>query len=165
MAELAQHARGRLAELPLAPDDGPMAELARRLDLRPEHVELVWAIVACSVDGRLLPHLETIGGGHARRGLSLSVYAMLAELADESVAALAHWLASPNALVADGLIAATEAVSPAARAYVASSRLVSFLRGEDHDPAPLRIVTAPAKLLHDATQQALIAEIAAALSR
>jgi hypothetical protein len=165
MAELAEDARARLAELPLLADDGPMAELARRLALSPEHVELVWAIVACSVDGRLLPHLETLGGGHARRGLSLSVYAMLAGLADESVAALAHWLASPNPLVADGLIAATELVSPAARAYVASARLVSYLRGEDHAAEPLRVVTAPDHLLHDATQQATIAEIAAALSR
>jgi hypothetical protein len=168
MTELAEQARARLAELVrdgVDRQDGPMTILARRLELRPEHVELVWAIVACSVDGRLLPHLETIGGGHARRGLSLSVYAMLAELTDETVAALAHWLASPNALVADGLIVATEAVSPAARAYVASARLVSYLRGEDHAVAPLRIVTPPADALYDAGQQATINEIAAALSR
>jgi hypothetical protein len=167
LAELAHEARARLGDLgtSVGPDDGPMTRLAHRLALSPEHVELIWAIVACSVDGRLLPHLETLGGGHARRGLSLSVYTMLAELTDQSVAALAHWLASPNALVADGLIVATEAVSPAARAYVASPRLVSYLRSEDHVLAPLRIATAPEHLLYDPAQQATIDEIAAALSR
>lgn len=39
----------------------------------------MWAVVACSIDGRLLPHLEALGGGHARRGLSLSVYAAMCE--------------------------------------------------------------------------------------
>jgi hypothetical protein len=165
LPEQAQQARAKLAALPDADDDGPMEQLADRLGLAAEHVELVWAIVAASVDARMLPHLETLGGGHARRGLSLSVYAMIAELTDASVAGLAHWLASPNALVSDGLIVATEAMSPAARAYVASSRFVSYLRGDDHSVEPLRIVSAPTRLLHDATQQATIDEIAAALSR
>ncbi len=164
MSELAQQARERLAELPPVVDDGPMMQLARRFDLQPEHVELIWTIVACSVDGRVLPHLETLGGGHARRGLSVAVYAMLAELADDTVAALAHWLASPNPLVADGLISTSEAVSAAARAYVASPRLVSYLRGEDHAAMPLRIVSAPAQLLHDTAQLATISAISAALS-
>ena len=168
MDDLAAHARGAIqairTELPV-PDGAPMARLAERFELSPEHVELVWAVVACSIDGRLLPHLEALGGGHARRGLSLSVYAMLAELTDESVARLAHWLASPNPLLANGLIVATEAVSPAARAHVASSRLVSFLRGEDHGIAPLRLVSAPADTLHDAEQIATVQEIAASLAR
>ena len=166
MTDLAKDARTQLDSLRATrEDETPMSRLADRLGLGREHVDLVWAIVACSVDGRALPHLETLGGGHARRGLSLAVYAMIAELTDESVAALAHWLASPNPLIADGLIVATEAVSPAARAHVASPRLVSFLRGEDHAVAPLRIVTAPDGLLHDAVQQATIDELAAALSR
>src|ERR1041384_8457407 len=70
----------------------PMARLAAKLGLGPEHVELVWSIVACSVDGRLVPHLEALGGAHARRGLSPAVYAMLARVDDDSVAQLAHWL-------------------------------------------------------------------------
>src|SRR5881394_3951235 len=40
----------------------PMARLAAKLSLSPECVELVWNIVACSVDGRLVPHLEALGG-------------------------------------------------------------------------------------------------------
>jgi hypothetical protein len=168
MHELAASARATASaiEAELAAEgDGPMAQLAARLQLSREQVELAWAVVACSVDGRLLPHLETLGGGHARRGLSLSVYAMLAELTDESVAGLAHWLASPNPLLADGLIVSTETVSPAARAYVASARFVGFLRGEEHGIAPLRLAGPAPGLLHDDDQRATIAEIAAALTR
>ena len=73
MYELAGHARdtaGALVkELRSERPEAPMARLAKRLELGPEHVELVWTLVACSVDGRLLPHLEALGGGHARRGL------------------------------------------------------------------------------------------------
>jgi len=146
-------------------DDLPMPRLARQLGLAREQVELLWAIVACSVDGRLVPFLEALGGAHARRGLSPSVYAMLAEVTDDSVARLAHWLATPNPLVADGLLVATEQASPAARAYVASSRLVSFLVGERHAIEPLRMASAPPELLHDARQAATVDAIAGALSR
>ncbi|CAN5770922.1 hypothetical protein BH11MYX3_BH11MYX3_27450 [soil metagenome] len=163
-AAAAERARSIGQQL-VEPPEAPMSRLARRLGLEREHVELLWTVVACSIDGRLLPHLESLGGGHARRGLSLSVYAMLAELGDDTAADLAHWLASPNPLIADGLVTATENVSPAARAYAASARLVSFLRDEDHAIAPLRIAAAPKILLHDEDQRATIVEIAAAMRR
>ncbi len=169
VSDLAAKADQDLAtiERELPADEGglPMARLARRLGLDHDQTELVWTIVACSIDGRLIPHLETIGGAHTRRGLSPSVYAMLAQLADDSVAQLAHWLASPNALVADGLLLATEPVAPAARAYIATSRLISFLAGEDHGIEPLRLARVPGDLLHDDRQRATIGEIAAALER
>jgi hypothetical protein len=165
MHELAAAAKQKIADIPAENPELPMGRLARRLGLAPEHVELLWAIVACSVDARMVPHLETMGGAHARRGLSPSVYAMLAELDDDTVANLAHWLASPNPLVADGLIVATEPASPAARAYVAATRLVSYLTGDEHGIAPLRAVEITPDLLHDERQTAVIAEIATALER
>jgi hypothetical protein len=168
LPEVAAKARDALAAVERELGNGaglPMARLARRIGLSPEQTELVWAIVACSIDGRVIPHLEALGGAHARRGLSPAVYAMLAELGDESSARLAHWLASPNPLVWDGLLVASEQVSPAARAYVASSRLVSFLQDEDHGIEPLRIARVPPELLHDPQQLATIKEIAAALGR
>ncbi|MEO7729432.1 MAG: AAA family ATPase, partial [Kofleriaceae bacterium] len=143
----------------------PMARLARRLALRPAQVELLWTVVACSVDGRLVSHLEALGGAHARRGLSPSVYAMLAELDDDSVAQLAHWLAAGNPLVATGLVIAAEPASPAARAYVAAAPLVSYLLGDDVVGEPLLEVHAPAALLHDRDQRQTLAEIAAVLGR
>jgi hypothetical protein len=167
MHELALAAAREIAALRADLDVGgpPLARLADKFGLSHDQVELVWTLVACSVDGRLLPHLETLGGGHARRGLSMAVYAMLAELTDETVAQLAQWLAAGNPLVAAGLIVSAEPVSPAARAYVASSRLVAFVCGEDHDIAPLRIASAPAELLHDDDQLATLRELREALAR
>jgi hypothetical protein len=150
IAQLASF-RGDTLELEL-----PMARLAQQLALTPEQVELVWTVVACSVDGRLVSHLESLSGGHARRGLSLQVYGMLSELADDTVARLAHWLASPNSLVRDGLLDITEPASPAARAYVASPRLVGFLTGDDQLAPPLQRVTAPADPLYDERQRAAL---------
>ena len=162
--DLIEAAREVLADIErtLAPNFR-MDRLAQRLSLDPEHVEFVWATVACSVDGRIVPHLQTLGGGHARRGLSLAVYAMLAELEDDTTARLAHWLTIDNRLVADGLIIETEEVSPASRAYVASPRLASFLAGDDRLPAPLRLASAPSSALYDPHQSRAIDQIAASL--
>jgi AAA+ superfamily predicted ATPase len=171
MPELAVSASAKLQEIEhgLAAEGTqpalPMAMLTRRLALQPQQVEFLWSAVVCSVDGRIVPHLEALGGAHARRGLSASVFAMLAQLDDHTVAGLAHWLASPNALVNDGLLVATEPASPAARAYVASSRLVSFLAGDDHGTEPLRLVRPSTELLHDVRQTAAIEEIRGALDR
>src|SRR5258706_604334 len=111
----------------------PMSTLARRLCMSALQIDFVWSAVACSVDGRLVPHLEALGGAHVRRGLSPALFAMLAELDDATVADLAHWLASPNPLVGAGLLVAAESSTPASRPYVASSRLVAFLAGREHD--------------------------------
>ena len=166
MADVQAVARAALAELGATGTHPAMAQLAGALALTPEQVELVWCVVACSVDGRLVPHLEALGGVHARRGLSASVFAILAELDDASVARLAHWLASANPLVRYGLLSVSDPASPAARAYVASPRLVSFLAGTEHDIAPLRIVRVPEPgvLLHDAPQLARLAALRAALA-
>src|SRR4051812_18196386 len=168
MQELARGAAREIEKLRANLGESPeMTRLASRLGLDAAQVELVWALTACSVDGRLLPHLEALGGGHARRGLSMAVYAMLAELGDETVARLAHWLAAANPLVAVGLLVAAEQVSPAARAYVASSALVAFLRGDDRDRerdiAPLHVRPPATELLHDDEQLGTIREISAAL--
>ncbi len=169
MVELAAAARARIAELDGADEadrELPMARLAARLALLPRQVDLVWAIVASSVDGRIVPHLEALGGAHARRGLSPAVHAILAELDGDTAAELARWLASPCWLVAAGLVVAAEPASPAARAYAASPRLIGFLAGEpQEDRDAVRIVRAPAGLLHDARQAAAIDAIRAALER
>ncbi|HET7503626.1 MAG TPA: ATP-binding protein [Kofleriaceae bacterium] len=167
MTELAASAAAQVAAVSAEPvgRELPMARLARRLGLGPAQIDLVWAIVACSVDGRLVPHLEALGGAHARRGLSLAVHAMLTGLDDLSVAALASWLASPNPLVDTGLVNVAEPASPAARAHAASSRLVEHLTGEDDRIDPLRLVRAPAGALHDPVQRAAIDDLRGALDR
>ena len=114
MPDVQAAARTALGALGAGSDHPAMAQLARALALTPEQVELVWCVVACSVDGRLVPHLEALGGVHARRGLSPSVFAILAELDDDSVARLAHWLASPNPLVRYGLLSVSDPASTSA---------------------------------------------------
>lgn len=163
--EFVMAAREALAEAERGLTPNPrMEQLAQRLGLEDEHQELVWAIVACSLDGRIVPHLQALGGGHARRGLSLAVYAMLAELQDGTTARLAQWLTTDNQLVTDGLLMETEEVSPASRAYVASPRLASFLTGDDRLPAPLAVASVPSFALHDPRQSAAIDRISAALA-
>jgi hypothetical protein len=144
----------------------PMARLARRFGFSPPEIDLIWCVVACSVDGRDVPHLEALGGGHVRRGLSLAVYALLTGVPDVSnhaIAYLAHWLAAPNPMVETGLLRAIEAASPAARAYVASSRLVSFLIGDDPALEPLRRVTVPDDVLYDDRQTVTLPDLRAAV--
>ncbi len=158
MTDVAAAAAARGAAIPPAPAMSALGLSAAQLDF-------VWTAVACSVDGRVVPHLEALGGAHARRGLSAATYALLAEIDDGSVAALAHWLASPNPLVELELLAPTEPASPAARAYVASPRLVAYLRGEAHPTGPVRVAHPAAGLLHDPDQRATIATIAGALVR
>jgi len=167
MNEAAEGAHTALAAIETYDDDrgSPMAVLAAKVDLTTEQCRLLWGIVACSFDPRIVPHLEALGGAHARRGLSLSVYAQLAELDDSLVTQLAHWLARPNALLATGLLVATEQASPAARAYVASPRMVSFLAGTEDPVEPLRLVQASRPLLHDPQQSEAIDKIATALER
>lgn len=163
----ADAARVALAALEMSDNgrESPMTILATALELTAEQCRLLWSIVVCSFDARIVPHLEALGGAHARRGLSLSVYAQLAELDDSGVTQLAHWLARPNPLVVTGLLLATEHASPAARAYVASARLVSFLAGMDEAIDPLRLVQADRPLSHDLRQSETINEIAVALER
>lgn len=162
--DLIEAAREALADIERVLVPNPrMDRLAKRLLLDAEQVEYIWAAVACSIDGRIVPHLQTLGGGHARRGLSLAVYAMLAELEDDTTARLAQWLAIDNPLVADDLLIETEEVSPASRAYVASPRLASFLAGDDRLTTSLSLVSVPSSALHDPKQSATIDQIAASL--
>ncbi|HEY0252011.1 MAG TPA: hypothetical protein VGC41_10815, partial [Kofleriaceae bacterium] len=95
MTDLVESSQDEIARLRASPTESTaMARLAARLGLTDDQTELVWAIVACSIDGRLLSHLESLGGGHARRGLSIAVYTQFAELGTEVAAQLAQWLAA-----------------------------------------------------------------------
>jgi hypothetical protein len=147
--------------------DARMERIAQRLRLAPEQVELLWAIFACSSNGRILPHLEDLGGPHTRRGLSVAVYTMLADLPSPVAQRLANWLAHDNPLVASGLVLAreTDDASLAARPYVVSPRLATYLCGDDRAPAPLSLVRPPATVLHDERQRDTVSVIAQILAR
>lgn len=165
--DLVDAARDRLAAIDrLLGDVGhdPMDALARRFELQPAQVDFLWTAVACSVDGRMVPHLEVLGGTPARRGLSPALYATLTAARDAVVAGLAHWLVSPNPLVDNALLTSSENASHAARTYLASPRLIGFLSGRSGGSAPVRGVRADrARLLHDDVQRERIADLMAIL--
>lgn len=140
MTEVAAQARAELGDAD--PDEhGPMAQLARALDLDALRCDVVWSIVACSYDPRVSSHLEAMVGASGRRGLSVSAYCDLSGLDSSRGLDLARWLDAPtNLLVSTGLLIAAEPASPAERAYVASSRLVSFLAGDDAPESPVHAV-------------------------
>jgi hypothetical protein len=166
-ADIAAAATARIAEIERRPfaADGMMARLAARVGLPPMSVDFLWAAVACAFDGRIVPHLEALGGLHGRRGLSVAVYAALAGLDGEAAARLSRWLADANPLVANGLLVPAEDVTPAARAYVASPRLAAYLSNDRHDIAPLRRVRRPVvDLLHGAVELARIERVRVALA-
>lgn len=164
-ADLADSLRARLQE-PITNECSPMAHLARALDLDELQSDLVWSIVACSYDPRIAPLLAGFAGAHVRRGLSISAYIELAQVDKNRAVDLTLWLDGPdNPLVSVGLVSVTEPASPATRAYVASSRLVRFLAGNDVPGDPVRLVRPERPLLHDETQVASIEQIAAVFER
>ncbi len=143
----------------------PIAGLATRLQLDPPSVDFLWAAVACAVDGRIVPHLEALGGPHARRGLSLAVYAAIAgDLVPETIG-LAERMVLSHPLVVHGLLASIDDASPAARAYLPAPRLVAYLSMRTGAVHPLRVADHRLDLLHDARQRAQVQTVAAALSR
>jgi hypothetical protein len=137
--------------------DTPMARLAKRHALSAAQLELVWAIVATTVDPRIAIPLEALWGTAARRGLSVAAYQHLRGLDAETGRDLALWLAHRSSLLASGLIVGTDPSAPiASRTYVATERLVAHLLGDDAPAAPLRIVHAPPRMiLGEPQQQAL----------
>jgi hypothetical protein len=134
-------------ERELGPDPR-MDRIAQRLALTPEQVAFVWAV---------------LGGGHARRGLSVAVYARLAELDGPATKRLSDWLANDNPLVWVGLIRAAEQASVAAIPFTASPRLSTFLGGDDRPAAPLALASVPDGVLHDQRQRSIIAQISEVL--
>lgn len=58
----------RLAKLPT---ESPVGELARQLGLA--QADLLWTCVADSVEPRLTVHVESLGGGGGRKGLSIAI--------------------------------------------------------------------------------------------
>lgn len=92
-------ARTALAEAERDPaSDERMQRIADRLGLTREQREFIWTVVACSIDGRIVPQLEELGGPTARRGLSVALYSMVTPLDADASERLVNWLANDNRL-------------------------------------------------------------------
>lgn len=147
-------------------NDERMQRIVGRLGLPHEQRAFLWTVVACSVDGRIVPQLEELGGPTARRGLSVALYSLLTPLDAGVSERLINWLASDNPLIVIGLLrGANEDFSPAARPYAASARLASYLAGDDTAPAALTVVSVPEHVLHDERQSAVVKQLANILAR
>ena len=146
--------------------EGRAARIAARLGLSRVQVEVLWAAVAVTADARVAPHAEALAGPHARRGLSLGLYAELAGLDDVTVHGLARWLAGPCPLIDAGLlIVAEEQASVAARPHAVPARVIAYLAGDEAPDRELAIVDAGATaLVHDESQATALVALARTLS-
>ncbi len=146
----------------VVPDEA-MHALATRIALTPAQCDFVWAAVAVAVEPRLAVHVESLGGAAGRRGLSVAVYQRIT--GSDGGRELALWLARSNPLVEGGLLVPVgEAATPAARTYLAPSRLCAHLAGNDHvDPGLARIAPTDG-LRFDAAQEGALAPLARVLA-
>jgi AAA+ superfamily predicted ATPase len=145
---------------------GRAAELAARLGLDSEELDLLWTAVAVAVDPQVLPHAVVLGGPDARRGLSLATYALIGELDARRARRLAERLVRAHPLLEDHLLGwASEAQSPAARPLVAAPRTISWLAGSDQPDPAMAGAGAVVEVLADPALDARQREAAAALPR
>jgi len=139
--DVQERLRGELARVDAALAEGRprgrAAELAARLGLDDEELDLLWTAVAVAADPQVLPHAQVLGGADARRGLSLAVYALIADLDGRRARRLTERLLRAHPLLRDHLLAwAGDLQSPAARPLVAPPRTITWLAGSDEpDPA------------------------------
>jgi len=144
---------------------GRMTELAARLGLVDDEVDLLWTAVAVAADPRVVPHVRVLGGGEARLGISLATHALIADLDGTRARLLTRRLIAPNPLFVDGILAWDDAGggSPASRVIVAPARTIGWLCGVDRADAALagasRVVQVPAAVELDMRQHELLDRI------
>ena len=106
--------------------------LAERLGLVADDVDLLWTAVALAADPRLLPHAQVLAGNDARRGLSLALYALIADLDGARARGVAHRLLGPHPLLREHVLAwAGEPQVASARPLIAPARTITWLAGGD----------------------------------
>src|SRR6185503_8307325 len=132
-----EYRRGELANVEaelerLRAQGGRAEELAQRLWLTDDELDLLWCAVAAAVDPRVQPHLQVLGGTDARRGISLATHALLFGLDGPRAGGLSRALLGPHALLRHRLLTvATDGLSPASRVLAAAPRLCTWLAGDD----------------------------------
>jgi len=104
--------------------------LAVRLALHDDDLDLLWTAVALAADPLVLPHAQVLGGAEARRGLSLSLYALIAELDGSRARAVAHRMLGAHPLVRDHILTwGGDAQAASARPLIAPARTITWLAG------------------------------------
>jgi AAA+ superfamily predicted ATPase len=155
------------------PDAGHerMSALAGRMHLDDTEIDLVWWIIANAVDATVMRGAEALGA-RGRRGSSIATFSEVAQLSDEVARELAIRVATGHRLITTGLVRAPDGEIGAGSALVPSSRLVSYLLGDDTtDSAVERIDLHPAQRPHclydveQLTTMTQLAELVAPMSR
>jgi AAA+ superfamily predicted ATPase len=159
---------GRLAS---ATRDGTdrMSALAATFDLEPVEVDFVWACVAIAAEPRLLIHAQALAGADARRGMSLGLYAQIAELDGETSRRLALRIAGDHPLLACRLLEPADATAvPSAVPLIAARRLAAHLAGGDGIDARVAgaggVVRVPAHPRYDERQGDALQRLAEGLA-
>jgi len=111
--------------------------LAVRLALHDDDVDLLWTAVALAADPLVLPHAQVLGGAEARRGLSLSLYALIADLDGPRARAIAHRMLGAHPLLRDHILTwGSDSQAASARPLIAPARTITWLAGgEESDDA------------------------------
>lgn len=112
-------------------DDDRGLLLAWRLGLEDYELDLLWTVVAASIDPLLVSHLGALGGKDALRGATLRIHAQIWELSGEESRTLAIRLAGAHPLLLDHVLAWTGDNTLPTRALVAAPRTISWLAGDD----------------------------------
>jgi hypothetical protein len=162
--ELAQE-RGRyelaLERLGGEAESLPMQRLRGRFALSDDEAAFVWGAVAVVADPGVVPLVQALAGTEARRGLSLSVFAVVAGLDGARRRELACRLDAGHPLIAHRLLEPVEqGASRAAVPLAATDRLVRFLAGSAAPPSLSAAALAEGALEHDAAQAAAIDRLA-----
>src|SRR5262249_48868543 len=132
--------------------------LMERLGLDDDERDLLWTAVAVAADARVLPHAQVLGGTEARRGLSLSLHTLIADVDGGRVRALVAGPLAGHPLLREQILAWPAAgEAPTARPLVVPARTISWLAGCDQpDEAMLGaggVVSPPHWLEQDAAQR------------
>ncbi len=148
---------------------GRAADLCRRLGLDEDDLDLLWTTVAVAADPRVLPHAQVLGGTEARRGLSLALYTLIADLGGERARTLCRRLLGPHPLLRDHILLwPAEAQAQAARPLYAPARTIAWLAGSDEPDEALlgagRLVEAPHPVELDPRQRLAAALLPGVLS-
>jgi hypothetical protein len=170
VAEVERSLRATIERLDALSDDAPtpMRTLASRLGLGPEEVDFVWACVAVAAEPRLLVHAQALVGADARRGMSLGLYALLAELDGPGSRRLAQRFTGSHPLLAWRLLEVADVTAaPMATPLLAAPRLAAYLAGKDTVDARVAqagsVVPVPEAPCYDEVQQRALARLAEGL--
>lgn len=107
------------------------ARLRELLNLGSLEMGLLWAATAAALDPALGPVIRDVGGGEARQGISLALYAVIARLEPSQAQLLALQLTPLNPLFRYGILQAKGDGVVVARPLAVAERVAAYLAGDD----------------------------------